>query len=36
MTTASFTITLADYGINVGDAGKIAGQPKITVSAELK
>ncbi len=36
MASANFTITLADYGINVGDAGKIAGQPKITVTAELK
>jgi len=34
--TANFSITLADYGIQVGDGGKIAGQPKITVSAELK
>ncbi len=33
---ASFTIVLADYGIQVGTAGKIAGEPKITVSAELK
>lgn len=33
---ASFTITLADYGINVGDGSKIAPQPKITVSADLK
>jgi hypothetical protein len=36
MAAANFSITLADYGINVGDAGKIAGQPKITVTAELK
>ncbi|MBM3413048.1 MAG: YceI family protein [Bacteroidetes bacterium] len=34
--TASFTIALADYGIQVGSSGKIAGEPKITVSAELK
>jgi polyisoprenoid-binding protein YceI len=33
---ASFTIVLADYGIQVGNAGKIAGEPRITVSAELK
>ncbi|MFN6295428.1 MAG: YceI family protein, partial [Bacteroidota bacterium] len=33
---ASFTIVLADYGIQVGTAGKIAGEPKIKVSAELK
>jgi polyisoprenoid-binding protein YceI len=33
---ASFTIVLADYGIQVGTAGKIAGEPRITVSAELK
>ena len=36
MTSASFSIVLADYGIQVGTAGKIAGEPKITVSAELK
>jgi polyisoprenoid-binding protein YceI len=36
MATANFSITLADYGISVGDGSKIAGQPKITVSAELK
>ena len=34
--TASFAITLADYGVQVGNSGKIAGEPKITVSAELK
>jgi len=34
--TASFTIVLADYGVQVGNGGKIAGEPKITVSAELK
>jgi polyisoprenoid-binding protein YceI len=34
--TANFSITLADYGISVGDGSKIAGQPKIIVSAELK
>lgn len=34
--TASFTIVLADYGVQVGNSGKIAGEPKITVSAELK
>ena len=33
---ASFSIDLADYGIQVGTAGKIAGEPKITVAAELK
>lgn len=33
---ASFSIVLADYGIQVGTAGKIAGEPKITVAAELK
>jgi polyisoprenoid-binding protein YceI len=33
---ANFTIVLADYGVNVGDSGKIAGEPKITVSADLK
>jgi polyisoprenoid-binding protein YceI len=33
---ANFTIVLADYGVAVGDSGKIAGEPKITVSAELK
>lgn len=33
---ANFTIVLADYGIKVGDSGKIAGEPKITVSADLK
>lgn len=37
-TSASFTIKLADYGITGApiDAGKIATEPKITVSAELK
>ncbi|MFM7511288.1 MAG: YceI family protein [Bacteroidota bacterium] len=34
--TASFTIVLADYGVQVGNSGKIAGEPKITVSAEMK
>jgi polyisoprenoid-binding protein YceI len=34
--SASFSIVLADYGIQVGTAGKIAGEPKITVAAELK
>ncbi|MBM3414666.1 MAG: YceI family protein [Bacteroidetes bacterium] len=33
---ATFTIVLADYGVQVGNSGKIAGEPKITVSAELK
>ena len=32
----SFNIVLADYGVNVGTSGKIAGEPKITVAAELK
>jgi len=36
MASASFSIVLADYGIQVGTAGKIAGEPKITVAAELK
>ena len=36
MASANFSITLADYGISVGDGSKIAPQPKITVSAELK
>jgi len=36
MATAAFSINLADYGINVGDGSKIAPQPKITVSADLK
>jgi polyisoprenoid-binding protein YceI len=36
MASANFSITLADYGISVGDGSKIAAQPKITVSAELK
>ena len=37
-TTADFTIKLSDYGITGVpiDAGKIAKEPKITVSAELK
>jgi polyisoprenoid-binding protein YceI len=34
--TANFTIVLADYGVQVGNSGKIAAEPKITVSAELK
>ena len=29
MASASFSIVLADYGIQVGTAGKIAGEPKI-------
>jgi polyisoprenoid-binding protein YceI len=33
---ASFSIVLADYGVSVGNSGKIAGEPKITVAAELK
>lgn len=36
LASASFTIVLADYGVNVGTSGKIAGEPKITVAAELK
>ena len=36
MASASFSIVLADYGIQVCTAGKIAGEPKITVAAELK
>jgi polyisoprenoid-binding protein YceI len=38
VTTANFTITLADYGITGGsiDGGKVAKDVKITVSAELK
>ena len=37
-TTSSFSIKLADYGITGVpiDAGKVAKEPKITVSAELK
>jgi len=37
-TTAQFSITLADYGITGApiEAGKIAKQPKITVSADFK
>ena len=34
--TANFSIVLADYGVQVGNSGKIAAEPKITVSAELK
>jgi polyisoprenoid-binding protein YceI len=36
--SANFSIALADYGISgvPVDAGKVAKQPKITVSAELK
>ena len=36
--TADFSIKLADYGITGVpiDAGKVAKEPKITVSAELK
>lgn len=36
--SANFTITLADFGITGGsiDGGKVAKEPKITVSAELK
>lgn len=36
MASTSFSIVLADYGVQVGNSGKIAGEPKITVSAELK
>lgn len=36
VTNASFSIVLADYGVSVGNSGKIAGEPKITVAAELK
>ena len=36
--TADFSVKLADYGVNGGAiaAGKVANEPKITVSAELK
>jgi polyisoprenoid-binding protein YceI len=36
--TSDFTITLADFGISGApiDGGKVAKEPKITVSAELK
>lgn len=36
--SAQFTITLADFGITGGsiDGGKVAKEPKISVSAELK
>lgn len=36
LASANFTIVLADYGVNVGTSGKIASEPKITVTAELK
>lgn len=35
-TSSSFTFKLSDYGINVGAQGKIANEPKITVSADFK
>jgi polyisoprenoid-binding protein YceI len=37
-TSAGFSIKLADYGISGApfEAGKVAKEPKITVSAELK
>jgi polyisoprenoid-binding protein YceI len=34
--STNFTIVLADYGVQVGNSGKIAAEPKITVTAELK
>lgn len=34
--SSSFTIKLSDYGIDVGTKGKIANEPKITVSADFK
>lgn len=34
--STNFTIVLADYGVQVGNSGKIAAEPKITVAAELK
>lgn len=36
--TSSFTIKLADYGVSGGpiDGGKVAKEPKITVSADFK
>jgi len=38
LVSANFSIALADYGISGApiDAGKVAKQPKITISAELK
>ena len=35
-TSSNFTFKLSDYGINVGSQGKIANEPKITVSADFK
>lgn len=34
--SCDFTIKLSDYGIDVGNKGKIANEPKITVSADFK
>ena len=34
--TANFSITRAEYGIQGGGGGRIAGQPKVSVSAELE
>jgi polyisoprenoid-binding protein YceI len=34
--SSNFTFKLSDYGINVGSQGKIANEPKITVSADFK
>ena len=34
--SSSFTIKLSDYGIDVGSKGKIANEPKITVSSDFK
>lgn len=35
-TNSNFSFKLSDYGINVGTQGKIANEPKITVSADFK
>jgi polyisoprenoid-binding protein YceI len=34
--SSSFSIKLSDYGIDVGTKGKIANEPKITVTADFK
>jgi polyisoprenoid-binding protein YceI len=33
---SSFTFKLSDFGVEVGSQGKIANEPKITVSADFK
>ncbi len=35
-TSSNFSFKLSEYGINVGSQGKIANEPKITVSADFK